>query len=333
MSRFSSLPYIYYKNRSNWSLTPNWCRLFLEIGAFIAKQPIKPYRSVIGCAIPTKAYAAVFAAIGVVSQLARLNRFTLTDSMAYIEKLRSLKLGDPLIYRRHNKYTKGIFDGWRNDNNQWYLRIKTSHSQNIYVPQNLLLGVEPLLEESFKIPRTETTRTLTTQKELEFLLVFFNDKNLINEFIAHSRLDCLIIGSKIQIHREVCENQFAFQAPNGEFTEGSLNMLLRIRELLTDSSAYHTRLWGFSNSSEEQRIAIDPPAVVIFNGATSFLRWRDSWRTSHWIVLLDRTEPHFDEAVQTCNQEYISNRAENLLLEPLPAPRGLEFIAYQEGNL
>lgn len=324
---------IYYKNHSDWSPIPNWCQFFLELGAFIAKQPTKPYRSVIGCAIPTKAYAAVFAATGVVSQLARVNRFTLTDSIAYIEKLRGLQLGDPLIYRRHNKYTKGVFDGWRNDNNQWYLRIKTGPSQNICVPQNLLLGVEPLFEENFKIPRTETTRNLITQKELDFLSAFFDDKNLVNEFIAHSRLDCLIIGSKTQIHREVCENLFAFQAPHGDFTEGSLNVLLRIRELLADSSAYHTRLWRASNSSEEQRTAIDPPAVIIFNGATSFLRWRDSWRTSHWIVLLDRTEPRFDEAVQTLNQEYILNRVENLLLEPLPAPQGIEIIAYQEGNL
>lgn len=171
---------------------------------------------------------------------------------------------------------------------------------------------------------------MVSKKELAFLSSCLSE-GLAGELIAYSRTDCLIIGSKGQLRREARDTRFAVQDTNSRFVEGSLNMLVRMHELLSDSSAHRAVLCSSAGSPADLKPIISPPTAVIFSGATSFLRWRNSWRESHWIVLLDRTEPHFAEAVRELNQEYIRRRAEEEPSELLPAlPTGVEAVCYHE---
>jgi hypothetical protein len=71
------------------------------------------------------------------------------------------------------------------------------------------------------------------------------------------------------------------------------------------------------------------PHTVIFDGANTFLKSREYWLKSHNIVLLDRTEPHFQEAVDVINQNYYS-RFDDVSLKRITLPFGVEHIAYQE---
>ncbi len=71
--------------------------------------------------------------------------------------------------------------------------------------------------------------------------------------------------------------------------------------------------------------------MTIFDGAVSFLKWRDYWRKSNWIVLLDKTESRFQEAVDLLNQEYIEKRiGESLNENMFSLPEGIEIIAFNE---
>lgn len=332
LSKLPSLPQLYYEHSSGWAPLPYWGQFFLEVGAQVARHPIGPYRCILGCAIPTKAYAAAFTATGVVTSLALANQFTPSDEAAHAEWLRHLEPGTPLIYRSGNKYAKGVLDRWHLDNGIQYMRIKTSGSgkEAISVPPKLLLGVDLLHDATFRLPHKQTMRGIVSKEELDFVSVYLGNR-LARELIAYSRLDCLVIGSKGQIRREAHDTRFAINHTSSRFVEGSLNMLVRIRELLGDNSAHRTALCSSSSLPEDQVSITNAPVVVIFSGAASFLRWRDSWRSSHWIVLLDRTEPHFDEAVAELNQEYILRRVEEKLFEPLPTlPEGIETVWYHE---
>ena len=70
------------------------------------------------------------------------------------------------------------------------------------------------------------------------------------------------------------------------------------------------------------------PNIIIFDGANSFLKSRDDWLESHAIILLDRTENHFQEAIDTLNQDYI-NRSNDFLLKQFSLPFGVEIVAYK----
>lgn len=331
-SELLSLPRLYYEHASGWLSLPYWGQFFLEVGARVARYPSRPYRCILGCALPTKAYAAALTATGVVTSLALANQFTPADEADRAEWLRHLEPGTPLIYRRGNKYAKGTLDRWYLDNGIPYIRLRTSCSgkEATSVPQKLLLGVDILHDATFRLPQKQTMRGIVSREELGFLSVYLGDR-LARELIAYSRLDCLIIGSKEQLRRETHDTRFAVNDRVSRLVEGSLNMLVRIRELLGDNSAHRAALCSSASSPEDQTSITSPPVVVIFSGATSFLRWRDSWRSSHWIVLLDRTEPHFDEAIKELNQEYILRRAEEKPFESPPAPPdGIEAVWYHE---
>jgi len=328
-SELLPLPRLYYEHSSGWLPLPYWGQFFLEVGARLARYPIRPCRCVLGLAVPTKAYAAALTATGVATSLALASRFTPADEADHAERLRHLRQGTPLIYRKGNKYTKGVFDRWYVENSVQYVRLRTGRFGNeaISIPQGLLLGVDILRNAAFKLPRRQTMRDIVSNKELNFLSSCLGDR-LAHEIIAYSRLDCLIIGSKEQLRREACDTRLAIKSTRSHLIEGSLNMLARTRELLGDSSAHRSAV--YSSASSNQVFMDKPPTVVIFNGATGFLRCRDLWRSSHWIVLLDRTEPRFQEAVEVLNQEYMQ-RADEVPSESLPVlPKGIEAIWYNE---
>lgn len=242
-SELLSLPRLYYEHSSGWVPLPYWGQFFLEVGARLARYPIRPYRCIVGCAVPTKAYAAALTATGVVTGLALANQFTSADEADRAEWLRHLKPGTPLIYRRGNKYAKGTLDRWYLDNGIPYIRLRTSCSGNqaTSVPQKLLLGVDLLNDATFKLPQKQTMRGIVSSEELGFLSGCLGDR-LARELIAYSRLDCLIIGSKEQLRRETRDTRVSVKDTGSHFIEGSLNMLVRIREILGDNSAHRATI-------------------------------------------------------------------------------------------
>ena len=57
---------------------------------------------------------------------------------------------------------------------------------------------------------------------------------------------------------------------------------------------------------------------MIFESGSGFLKWRDAWRHSDWVVLFDQTEAEFDVAVQAFNEEYIMSPADDREIRGFP---------------
>ena len=73
--------------------------------------------------------------------------------------------------------------------------------------------------------------------------------------------------------------------------------------------------------------------LVVFDGAGGFLKWRDKWAHCNWIVILDRTEPRFTEAVQVVNEKYLSRIAEGNVRLPGPLPPLRRFCNFHGGQM
>jgi hypothetical protein len=71
------------------------------------------------------------------------------------------------------------------------------------------------------------------------------------------------------------------------------------------------------------------PHLVIFDGTAGFRNWRESWRNAPWLIVLDRSSPHFDEGVQLVEEEFAERASEHLETpERLEAPAGTELMAF-----
>jgi hypothetical protein len=70
------------------------------------------------------------------------------------------------------------------------------------------------------------------------------------------------------------------------------------------------------------------PDLVIFDGTAAFRRWRENWRTGPWLVVLDRTSPHFDEGVQLVEEEFAERASANTQTPAIEPPDGTELTAF-----
>ena len=70
---------------------------------------------------------------------------------------------------------------------------------------------------------------------------------------------------------------------------------------------------------------------VVFDGAHGFLKWGEAWQRRHQVVILDRTETYFDDAISAVNARFSQNRiGGEAALPECDAPPGGEVLAFRE---
>lgn len=72
------------------------------------------------------------------------------------------------------------------------------------------------------------------------------------------------------------------------------------------------------------------PRLVLFDGAQGFIKWRHFFGKSDWVIILDRTEPHYQEAVHGINDGYSRRVSDDMLNIDIPFPQGIDFLSYVE---
>ena len=132
-------------------------------------------------------------------------------------------------------------------------------------------------------------------------------------------------------HWEVRQTTFSVR-PKGSWREhGTLQDILRIRQFLTGGSHYRSEILKALGKNAPKTMGGREPHAVIFDGATGFIRWRNLFQESNWIVILERTELNFKEAANLLNLSYRKDRIAGDLVQSMPPiPVGLEFVAYEE---
>ncbi|HEX8145013.1 MAG TPA: hypothetical protein VF553_20775 [Pyrinomonadaceae bacterium] len=144
-----------------------------------------------------------------------------------------------------------------------------------------------------------------------------------------ARLDCVVLGRASQIAREVLGVDFAVRTADGKYESGVLQDVLRARRFIAGDAVFYSEVLRVDGSKPAKPPAGMSPHVTVFDGARGFLRWRHLWRDTNWIVLLDRTAPHFDEASSALNTEFIQSRVDDSdAMSDVPVPPGVEVMAF-----
>lgn len=307
-----------------WQPLPSWCSGYIALGQCMARHNQNGTRLVTGLAAPTRAYAAAFTATGYVLARAAL-AIAQVDCAEHFQKLCNLPPQTPVTYQENNRILKAIFEGCEEHDGKRYIviRVNREHARR-KVPASLAANIQISEKQFVNLPKHQIGTALNDVPLLSACKVNFD----IGEFCRHSRLEATMIGNRKMLLHEL-NAPLAAKADNGEFRIGTLQEVLRIKGRVAAGLGYRANL----RSDREAKVKPDAseiPSLVIFDGAAGFLKWRDAWRGSHWIIILDKTEPRFKEAVDTLNQEYLNNRLEDTPLSLPELPAGVDVLAYEE---
>lgn len=332
--------HVYFANDvNNWVPLPAWGNFFIDIGSRVASSKTGQNRLVVGLAVPTRTCAAALAALGVVSARAvNPNKIIFKDKF---EQLCRLRRGTRVFYRNNldsNEWSSAIYDGICNDYEQPRIRIRVKLKELRNKKQDpdtiYLIRKEDLYKvrlASGGAERIDTQGKFARPIVIkEFLDGCIGEADSLS-FSTKTQLDCVILGRISALREEITKIPFAYRSAPSSLKEEFLQDVLRVRKFfISENQAYRLEILPVDGHEPPKTMDGLVPHVTIFDGATSFIKWRDYYRNSHWIILLDRTETRFQESVYILNQEYI-DPVDGEKIQGMPSiPIGVELVAYQE---
>jgi|GEM_PF-1071118 len=325
--------FYFLNNNNQWASLPEWGNFLINIGSNIVKSQIGEERFVVGLAIPTRSYAAALVALGVV--LAKsVTPINSTTSKEHFERLCKLKQGTRVFYKDINGWSNAIFDGVCNDYDRPLIRVRTRNLARRMKKKEPDLIYFICKEKSQRIkfapsyPEIQLGKPLINQESPNNCLGSADAPN----FCTTTQLDCVILGHIGILKHEITKIPFAYSLLGYKFKEGTLQDILRVRRFMSRGEPYRSEILPVCEQKEPKAAEVLISNITIFDGASSFIKWRDYWRNSHWIILLDRTETRFENAVNIINQEYSYRICEGGMQEIPLIPPGVEIVVYQEAR-
>lgn len=338
--RASILPAdLFFLEGDRRSALPEWGAFFVSAGSSLASLIETGYRYTIGVAVPIRAYAAAFAALGVVAARSAMPSKP-ENSGEYVAFLRGLPVDSAVSVRSGNRKLKGLYLGPRTDNGielfGVQLEDRSSGGLSRWLPAAQAMSIEVANTPVKKLPKKQKGQIVASEREVIQQNSFAGQALSLGDvygFVTYSRLECTIVGVASRLNEEITGTTLSVKSSDrGAFLDGTLQHLLRVREFSRPGQAYRCSVVSSGKKSEEPGQA-QAPAVVVFDGATGFLKWRNDWENSNRLVVLDRTERHFEEAVTALNQEYVQNRADDRKVQfGRRVPCGVELMSFRENR-
>jgi hypothetical protein len=316
---------------------PEWARFFISVGAALGTGADPNTRMVVAIVAPTRAYAAAFVALGAVTS--RAAQPGEMDSAEHLRRLCSLNPGTPMFYVESDKKRKAVFlgcvplpSGEAHLKLQFERRPGPRESGGLiqWLPLSYAHRIRVANEASTDLPKKQKAAPIIGNAAFVRHVLNISD---VSEFALNARSDCLIVGAINTLRAETTGTQFSAGERGAADTQGTLNDVLRVRQFLAEREPHHSEVF--------KRLAEVPPAstagdrahAVVFDGSAAFLRLRSHFQHSHRIVVLERTDPHLEEAAEAFKAGYIEDRLpesrgsqwDGLAQRP---PSGVEISAY-----
>lgn len=324
---------LHFEDSGEWYSLPEWAEYFISVGKQLASADHSTSRIVTAIVVPTRAYCAAFVSLGmVVSDAAKRDR---PSEAVHFEKLFDLPAGTPVIFRPSSgKVMKGVLQGPEEYNGKLHVRVqvqsrddRTGGGLTHLIDESRALQVQPA-KHSGKLPKKQGAENKRFANSFVDSLVGDADPIQLG---LRSKLVCAIVGKKNALEHEIRQTPLAIHANGDCRAEGQLQDVLRVDRFVSDQQSFRSALVPVGSSPPSGDVASKVEMAVVFDGAAGFLKWGSMWPDRHQIIILDRTELYFDDAISAINSRFSQNRAD---AEPsLPvrdAPPGGEVLAFRE---
>jgi hypothetical protein len=317
---------LHFEDSGNWYSLPEWAEYFISIGKQLACADQSESRIVTAIVVPTRAFGAAFVSLGmVISDAAARDH---SSESAHFEKLFTLPAGTPVIYRpQPGKTLRGILQEPEEYRGKLCVRVQV-HSRaggglTYILDEARALQVQPA-GHSGKLPQKQGGGNARFANEFVDSLLGEADPVQLG---LRSKLVCALVGKKSTLEHEIRQTPLAIHVNGNRHAEGELQDVLRVNRFVTGQQSHRSALVPVGGGSPSEEVVTNVEMGVVFDGALGFLRWGQMWHGRHQVIILDRTEPYFDDG----NTRFSQNRTDGEgALPGSAAPPGGEVLAFRE---
>ena len=282
---------LWYTHGGETKALPGWAQWMIGIGRLAAQPTGSRQRCLIVVAVPCRAYAAVMAAIGCVRSMQE-------PSVKLIDS------SDAAALAAHFESLCRLGPG----------ATVTVAGEVRRVAR--VVGVEHFDgEQHVVVEQDPNTRRACMRKFPERAAHLLIPRGL--------GLRALIVGALALLEQEITCGDVV--TSDGR----PLQEILRVRRFL--GSRPKDIRCGLAGAGAElhSELTDAQPAVVVFDGAQGFRRWKEAWRSSAWVVVLDRTSTQFEEGVALVEEEFFQRIDDADLVNGLDVPPGIEVMGFR----
>ncbi|MDX1965427.1 MAG: hypothetical protein SFX18_19940 [Pirellulales bacterium] len=324
---------MHFEDSGDWYSLPEWAEYFIGIGKQLACADQLESRIVTAIVVPTRAFGAAYVSLGmVISDAAARDS---SSAAAHFENLLALAAGTPVIFRQGpRKVLKGVLKGTEEYNGNLHVRVqvqsrdpRTGGGLTYLIDKSRALLVQPA-KHSGKLPKKQGGENKRFANS--FVDTLLGDADPVQLGIR-SKLVCAIVGKKSSLEYEIRHTPLALHTNGNCQAEGQLQDVLRIDRFVSGEQSYRSALVPVGSSPPSGDVISKVEIGVVFDGAAGFLKWGSMWPDRHQVIILDRTELYFDDAITAINCRFSQNRAD--ASSHLPAEGALpggEVLVFRE---
>lgn len=314
------------KYNQNGSLLPlpEWGKFFIALGHNISQIVGSDARFIVALSIPSRTFCTAFISLGYIAH--RITSASQTDYSSHANFLKSLPQKTPVILRIEvGKKFKGLLLGYcqRGDQKGFIIKTDKKNSTEYFIREEDSKKIETLnIQEEFKLPDSQKGRDISPRSQFSSILL---GNSGADNLISSTVFEEVIIGPKSLLRNEITGEIFSTR--NG--VQGTLQEILRTKNFQNTTSAYRTIIVSDRIRFEPDHSRIQDPHLAVFDGTQGYLKWRNFWKKSNWIVVLDRTENQFEPAVEQLTKEFVQNRIDkHVEINIGHIPNGIEAMAF-----
>jgi hypothetical protein len=321
---------LHFEDSGDWYSLPEWAEYFISVGKQLASADQSDSRIVTAIVVPTRAFGAAFVSLGmVISDASARDK---SSESAHFEKLFDLPIGTPVIYRQKPGTTfRGVLRAPEIINGKLYVQVQV-HSPSgggltYGVDEQNALKVQPA-RHSGKLPKKQGGENARFANQFVDALLGEADPVQLG---LRSKLCCAIVGRRNTLEHEIRKTPLSIHVNGHHRAEGQLQDVLRVDRFVTEQQSHRSALVPVGADPPSDSVIDNVKMGVVFDGAHGFLKWGDMWQDRHQVVILDRTENHFDDAINNINARFSQNRTDgDADLPKGDAPAGGEVLSFRE---
>ncbi|MEK3968413.1 hypothetical protein [Paenibacillus sp. FSL H7-0323] len=321
---------MYYKeDTGGWFLIPDWSTFFINLGKELALRNTGNKRWTAALTLPAKEYIASFIGVGILSSV--FIKSSADDLLEdHFQNISSLEKYTPVWYRKNKRILKAVFLGVADFQGEQRLLIQTQSTKagglTEYISKKNALEIQLNPNEKQRLPNNQKGRFMTVESRLTDAVFGVHSQALLKQ----PKTRICFVGGKEQLESEITTRMFAIYEDN-QMIKGSLNDLLRVRQFQHSVDPYQSQFVSSLARKNETDLNLTSTSIVIYSGSNGFLNWKEDFQYTNSIVVLDRSEPQFEFAVEEINNKYIqSNRTPFLKLDLEAMPGGIELLYWEE---